>query len=147
MQCFILFRKSHFVLICKRNDWCLYEICKRNDWFLYEIQHCAEMADEDLSRTNIENSAFLINRLSASPTKWSKTICRLLCLIWYHLNNFGNMKNTRGGVLLLVKLQAEACDFTKRTPLHGFFFFRHFKFYKWYQILQSISHLVRPDYS
>ena len=27
------------------------------------------------------------------------------CTIWYHLHNFKNVKNTHGGVLLLVKLQ------------------------------------------
>ena len=29
------------------------------------------------------------------------------CAIWYHLYNLKNMKNTQGGVLILVKLQAE----------------------------------------
>ena len=28
------------------------------------------------------------------------------CAIWYYLNNLKNMKNTHGGVLILVKLQA-----------------------------------------
>ena len=28
------------------------------------------------------------------------------CAIWYHLQNFKNVKNTHGGVLILVKLQA-----------------------------------------
>ena len=37
--------------------------------------------------------------------------------IWYHLHNLKNVRNTHGGVLLLVKLQALACNFTKRnTP-------------------------------
>ena len=30
------------------------------------------------------------------------------CAIWYHLRNLKNVKNTHGGVLILVKLQAEA---------------------------------------
>ena len=30
------------------------------------------------------------------------------CAIWYHLYNFKNVRNTHGGVLILVKLQAEA---------------------------------------
>ena len=30
----------------------------------------------------------------------------MLCAIWYHLYNFKNIKNTRGEVLLLAKLQA-----------------------------------------
>ena len=52
------------------------------------------------------------------------------CAIWYHLQ-LKNVKNTPGGVLFLVKLQA-----TKRiTPLCLVFF----KFYKSHQIAQSIS--------
>ena len=35
------------------------------------------------------------------------------CAIWHHLHNFKNVKNTYGGVLLLVKLQGEACNFTE----------------------------------
>ena len=31
-----------------------------------------------------------------------------LCAIWYYLHNLKHVKNTHGGVLLLVKLQAEA---------------------------------------
>ena len=47
-----------------------------------------------------------------------------LCTIWYHLRNFKNVKNTHGVVLLLVKLQAEACNFTKsNTPSWEFFMF------------------------
>ena len=38
------------------------------------------------------------------------------CAIWYHLCNLKNVKNTHGGVLLLVKLQA-----LKVTLLHGCF--------------------------
>ena len=32
----------------------------------------------------------------------------MLCTIWYHLHNLKNAKNTHGGVLLLVKLQAKS---------------------------------------
>ena len=36
------------------------------------------------------------------------------CAIWYHWYNLKNVKNnTHGGVLLLVKKQDEACNFTK----------------------------------
>ena len=45
----------------------------------------------------------------------------LHCAIWYHLYNLTNLKNTHGGMLLLVKLQAKS--------LH-----------KWYQIAQSVSY-------
>ena len=39
------------------------------------------------------------------------------CAIWYHLYNFKNVKNTHGGVLILVKLQA----LLRLTLLHGCF--------------------------
>ena len=42
--------------------------------------------------------------------------------IWYHLSNFKNMENTHGGVLLLVKLQAEFSNFTKSNTLPWVFF-------------------------
>ena len=42
------------------------------------------------------------------------------CAIWYHLYNLKNVKNTHGGVLLLVKLQALA-TLLKVTLLHGCF--------------------------
>ena len=48
----------------------------------------------------------------------------MFCVIWYRLYNFKNVKNTHGGVLLLVKLQAEACNVTKsNTPPWVFFTF------------------------
>ena len=57
------------------------------------------------------------------------------CAIWYHLYNFKNVKNTHGGVLILVKLQAEECNFTKiNTPPWVLFIF--FQLYKWYQMAQ-----------
>ena len=41
----------------------------------------------------------------------------MLCAICYYLYNLKNAKNTHGGVLLLVKLQAKACNLTKsNTP-------------------------------
>ena len=49
------------------------------------------------------------------------------------------MKNTHGGVLILVTLQAEACSFTKiNTPPWVFFTF--FKLYKYYQIARRTTH-------
>ena len=50
------------------------------------------------------------------------------------------MKNTHGGVLLLVKLHAKDCNFTKSntSPWVSFTFF---KLYKCYQIVQNISHI------
>ena len=48
------------------------------------------------------------------------------------------MKNTHEGVLILVKLQAEACNFTKiNNP--SWVFFTFFTLYKCYQIAQRIT--------
>ena len=62
------------------------------------------------------------------------------CAIWYHLYNLKNVKNTREGVLVLVKLQAEACKFTKINTA-PWMFSTFFKLYKWYQIAQHITYI------
>ena len=46
------------------------------------------------------------------------------CAIWYHQYNLKNVKNTHGGVLILVKLQAcrlKHATLLKLTLLHGCF--------------------------
>ena len=50
--------------------------------------------------------------------------------------NLKTLKNTHGRVLLLVKLQSEACDFG--TP--SWVFLTILKLPKWYQIAQSITY-------
>ena len=45
----------------------------------------------------------------------------MLCAIWYDLCNLKNVNNTHGGVLLLVKLQASACNFAKSNTTPGVF--------------------------
>ena len=55
--------------------------------------------------------------------------------IWYHLYNFKNVKNNHRGVLILVKLQALACNFTKINT-SPWVIFTFSKLYKWYQIVQ-----------
>ena len=62
------------------------------------------------------------------------------CAIWYHLYNLKNVKNTHGGVLLLVKLQVSAWNFTKINTL-PWVFFTFFKLCTWYQIVQSIIYI------
>ena len=48
----------------------------------------------------------------------------MLCASWYHIYNLKNVKNVHGGVLLLVKLQALACNFSQsNTPPCVFFTF------------------------
>ena len=63
----------------------------------------------------------------------------MLCPIWYHLYNLKNVNNTHGEVLILVKLQAKSCNFSKiNTPPWVFFTF--FKLNKWYQIAQRTTY-------
>ena len=63
-----------------------------------------------------------------------KSCCQLFfssdmfCAIWYHSYNLKNVKNTHGGVLLLMK---------SNTPPRVFFTF--LKLYKLYQIAQNIT--------
>ena len=60
---------------------------------------------------------------------WNDT----LCAIGYHFYNLKNLRNTHGGVLLLVNL----CNYSN-SNIPQWVFFTFFKFYKWYQVTQSI---------
>ena len=62
------------------------------------------------------------------------------CAIWYCLYNLKNVKNTHGGVLILVKLKLVKC---KLTLLHGCFsrFLKCTNGTKWYQIAQCTTYL------
>ena len=51
-------------------------------------------------------------------------------------------KSTHGRVLLLVKLQAKVCNFTKSNIL-PWVFFMLFKLCKWCQIAESISYTLK----
>ena len=42
------------------------------------------------------------------PISTGLHIIVMRCAIWYHLHNLKDVKSTHGGVLILVKLQAEA---------------------------------------
>ena len=65
-------------------------------------------------------------------------IFAMRCAIWYHWYKLKNVKNTHGGLLILVKFQTKACNFTKiHTP--SWVFFTFFKLYKWYQIVQRTT--------
>ena len=64
------------------------------------------------------------------------------CAIWCNLYNLKNVKNTHGEFLILVKLQADACKFTKiNTP--PWMLFTFLKLYKWYQIAQRTTNHQR----
>ena len=71
-------------------------------------------------------------------------VYQIICAIWYHLYNLKNIKNTHGGVLLLVKLQAEACNVTE-SKTRPWVFFKISKLYKWYQIEQSGSFILNSE--
>ena len=61
------------------------------------------------------------------------------CTIWYHLYNLKTVKKTHGRVLLLVKLQAKGCNFTKSNALLWMFF----TFFKIVQIVPNWEkHLI-----
>ena len=70
------------------------------------------------------------------------TLYVTLCAMKYHFYNLKNVKNTQGGVLLLVKLQASACNFTKTNTSSWVFFFTFLKFYKCYEIALSVSYVT-----
>ena len=65
----------------------------------------------------------------------------MLCAICYCLYSLKSVKNTYGGVLLLAKLLALTCNFTKSSS-SPWMFFAFFKLYKWYQIEQRITYNV-----
>ena len=50
------------------------------------------------------------------------------------------MKNTHGGVLLLVKLQAT------KSNTHPWVLFMFLKLYKWYQIVQGITYADAAEF-
>ena len=72
---------------------------------------------------------------------WYHLYIALVPLRWYHLYNFENVKNIHERVLILLKLQALACNFTKiNTPPWVFLAF--YKLYKWYQMAQRITNTL-----
>ena len=74
------------------------------------------------------------------------SIYETLRVIWYHLYNLKHMKNNHGRVILLVKLQATACSFTKSITI-PWVLFTLFKLYKWYQTAQKVLHMLFIKYS
>ena len=55
--------------------------------------------------TQLQN-IYLTLRPVESEVAYTKERNMMCCVIWYHLYSFKKVKNTHGGVLLLVKLQA-----------------------------------------
>ena len=65
---------------------------------------CADFFREDLLWFRIHCCCLLVCCIFHSffSHDWKKV---MRCAIWYHVHNLKNMKNTHGGVLLLVSLQ------------------------------------------
>ena len=93
-----------------------------------------ELVDALIDDFRTENKAFSFNGPSLC-NKTPEAINVMHCAIWYHLYNLKNIKNTHGGVLILVKLQAKI-----NTP--SWVFFTFFKLYKWYQIAQRTTNIA-----
>ena len=88
----------------------------------------------------LKNSLNLIND-GVSVARQKLFLYVMCCAIWYYLYNLKNVKNTHGGVLISVKLQVLACNFTKvNNPPWVFLTF--FKLYKWYQIAQRTTYFM-----
>ena len=65
----------------------------------------------------------------------------ILGAIWYYLYNLKNVKKTHRRALLLIKLQAESCNFTKsNTPL--WVCFTSFKL----QMVPIIQHITQQKF-
>ena len=68
----------------------------------------------------------------------------MIFTVSYHLYKWKNVKNTHGGMLLFIKLQTSAYNFTKsNTPPWVFFTF--FKLYKCYEIAQTSHTTINPS--
>ena len=72
--------------------------------------------------------------ISIVPVNIISTACKhslsvILCAIWYHSDNLKSVEINYGGVLLSVKLQALACNFTKTNNV-PWVFFAFFKLHK-----------------
>ena len=115
---------------------------------------------QSMEKFHSENSEKFVANICACFDWISETFC----VIWCHLYNFKNVKNTHRRVLLLVKLQAHyllspplkssefqgnrskwACNFTK-SNIPPWVFFMFFKLYKRYQIAQGITNYFSYNY-
>ena len=129
-------------LVCKSNQYPGYEdeICMR--WPCVSTIVQWTISSRRLCRFTWEIRIFMLRGKPCcmTPSKQISARCHsgvistfvMRCAIWYHLYYLKNVKNTHGGVLISVKLQAEAnwwrwssliklrCFwvFSKRTPLY-----------------------------
>ena len=101
-----LSKMAHHVKKCPK------VICQGLSWVIFKRKFLNLFYDS-VSWYGILKSSFFYSRLVVR------------CTIWYYLYNLKNVKNTHGGLLILVKLQASFLflqgTFLKLTLLHGCF--------------------------
>ena len=78
--------------------------------------------------------------LEPSVRPWWSDICGALRDLVLFVQ-FKKRENTHEGALLVVKLQASSCFFTKSNTPPWVLFFTFFKLYQWYQIAQLITYV------
>ena len=116
------------------------------DCYCQKLDSGAEIGYQSVSPPSFEISLFFLirYRLKLFDNSFSNSYTKFIilnvmrCAIWYHLYNLKDVKNIHGGVLILVKLQTEDCNFTKINTL-PWVFFMFLKLYKWYKIAQCIT--------
>ena len=97
------------------------------------LHGCLHVKDDIMFELKIWGQGFWRESISISSYV-------MRCAIWYHLSNLKNVKNSHGGVLLLVN------NFTKSNN-PPWVFSTFFKLFKWYQIAQrSASHHISYFY-
>ena len=80
----------------------------------------ADQSSKPNPTDHLYNACFVHEPFNTINGARAKYVMR--CAICYHLYNLKNVKNTHKGVLILIKLQAEACNFIlKLTLLYGCF--------------------------
>ena len=73
---------------------------------------------------NVDNTILNEDDSTATRSIFRKlSNIEMLCAILYHLYNLKNVKNTHRGVLLLIKLQDLACNFTTSNTTPWVFFY------------------------
>ena len=115
------------------------------EWRLWNVRFfCFFFFQETDSSVFFLVSLFVLLCLSCSSDSFFYFwiyVCLCVCFlsIWDTLRDlvplvqFKKMKNIHRGVLLLVKLQTKASNFTESSTRPWIFFVAIFKLYKWYQ--------------
>ena len=88
---------------------------------LWSCKNCTKIGKTQQGVSSLESKTQTLHVWN----NYSKLALRYVmhCVIWYHLYNLKNVKNTHEGVLLCrLRYQASACNFTKINTLPCVFF-------------------------